>query len=699
MNAFLLLAVAAFAHVEPGFSHEFTYDKPDRTPVLFGGESRAKDVVAGDYCLYVDLWYDDGTPKWALTARFAAGTHDWQRSACVFLPEKPVKKIRIHALLRNPGRNATPARGEAEFRNVYLVRREGRGDVLSEERFPNRPFAEGVSVARLVFTGTKSERVWTEEAERPGEVPRSTVAPGESVVWTADSMRRVAPLDFPSAGERRDIALELARNESESAQVLVSVAEDVEWRAGELELGELRTAEGRLLRGTFKWERVGYVPLEPPFDRHPHFDLSRGRWIPDPLLPAAPFKVLKGSTQATWLTVRADADAEPGAYEGSVRVRRDGAEVAVVPVRVTVRNFALPKRFGLKTAFSVMDCHTRARYPERYDEMRRQSHDVMLDHRLNPDDITRTTPPLIGDLLHAKERGMNSFNVLNIVPPPKKATDWVLVAKPETLFSDAFYESFTNRVVPYVAELRRRGLDDLAYLYGFDERQGEYYAGIDRMWRRLARDVPGVPLLTTAKMYADMAQGKTNLQCLVTTDWYCPCTYSWDRALNARLRAAGKKVWWYTCCGPRSPYANMASYVCPPAEGRLLLGFMTHWAEADGFLFWLVNPWGDMSRKTLDERETYFPEWHTRSNEAAKCPGDGMFLYPGERHVLPSVRLANIRDGVEDYEWLQLAAAAGGGEAVRAAEGGLVRSLTDFSSSPHDLRAARARVGDAAEGR
>lgn len=188
--------------------------------------------------------------------------------------------------------------------------------------------------------------------------------------------------------------------------------------------------------------------------------------------------------------------------------------------------------------------------------------------------------------------------------------------------------------------------------------------------------------------------GKTNLPCLVTTDCYCPCTYRWDRTLNARLRAAGKKIWWYTCCGPRAPYANMASYLHPPVEGRLLLGFMTHWAEADGFLFWLVNPWGERSRKTMDERETYFPEWHTRSSEATKCPGDGAFLYPGERHVLPSVRLANIRDGVEDYEWILLAEQAGRGEEVRAAESALVTSLTDFSRDSRALRRQRTRLGD-----
>ena len=97
-----------------------------------------------------------------------------------------------------------------------------------------------------------------------------------------------------------------------------------------------------------------------------------------------------------------------------------------------VEDFSLPETFGMQTAFSVMDGFTRAQYPDRFREKRRESWDIMLDHRLNPDDISRTTPPEIGDLVHARSRGMNRFNILNIVPPPKDPKrKWVCAAPRE----------------------------------------------------------------------------------------------------------------------------------------------------------------------------------------------------------------------------------------------------------------------------
>ena len=709
MFGLIALGAAALGVVPPGTVREYAYDTPDKTPIVFGGSSRSVDAEARDYCLYADVWYADGTTKWSLKATFDPGTHDWQRRVCAFIPEKPVAKVKFHALYRNDprdGAKGTKPRGTVEFKDVFFERRDAKGEFLSEERMTLRPYREGEEVSVFRFEDNKSlfgfwrrpPEVRVEAESSCARLGRSPLAAGTCRVWTADSMRCVTPLTFPGSDDACAIELELARNESESAQILVSVAEDLEWRDGNLELGPLVMSDGTALCGDFGWRRIGYIPREPSFQRHRFGAPIHEKWLPDPLLPPAPFKVRRGGTQGLWLTVRADAEAKPGTYSGAVKVTEGGREVATVPVTVRVRPFALPRTFGLKTAFSLMDGYLRARYGARFAEMKRKAMDVMLDHRLNPDDISRTEPPDMGDLLHARARGMNSFNILNIVPKPKdpKAKAVLVASGPEEVCNDAFYESFRDRLVPYVAKLREHGLEKLAYVYGFDERESEYYEGIDRFWKRFRKDFPDIPLMTTAKMYADLVGGHTNLSALVTTDIYCPVTHRWNEAVNARLRAAGKRIWWYTCCSPLAPYANPASFEYPPADGRMLLGFMTKWAGSDGFLFWHVNKWKEPDQRTMDVADTFFPEWHTRN--ALLMPGDGIFLYPAEDEVLPSVRLANARDGVEDYEWLQLAEAAGCRAAVASAERRLIRSLTDFSRSPAELRAERQRIGDAIEG-
>ena len=93
---------------------------------------------------------------------------------------------------------------------------------------------------------------------------------------------------------------------------------------------------------------------------------------------------------------------------------------------------------------------------------------------------------------------------------------------------------------------------------------------------RVKRDLPRLRLhfackgvMTTAMMYRDYADGKTNLPCLVTTDCYCPLTDVYKADVSDEMRRLGKKVWWYVCCSPKYPYANFASLECrsaPPAK-------------------------------------------------------------------------------------------------------------------------------------
>jgi hypothetical protein len=66
--------------------------------------SKAEGVsegAAGDYSLYLDLEYADGTPLWGQVAAFEPGTHDWQKRTVTIIPSKPVRSLALHGLLRN----------------------------------------------------------------------------------------------------------------------------------------------------------------------------------------------------------------------------------------------------------------------------------------------------------------------------------------------------------------------------------------------------------------------------------------------------------------------------------------------------------------------------------------------------------------------------------------------------------------------
>jgi hypothetical protein len=237
-------------------------------------------------------------------------------------------------------------------------------------------------------------------------------------------------------------------------------------------------------------------------------------------------------------------------------------------------------------------------------------------------------------------------------------------------------------VKPYAEKLRRHGLDRMAYVYGFDESTRKFNPAIDAFLRKFREEVPGIPVMTTARCYADYANGKIGK--LPACDWFCPTTDAYRKDVSEALRKEGKKVWWYVCCSPVYPFANFASWEYPPIEGRLL-GWMTHLYGSDGLLFWIVNKW--RGNRRFAPGDTFFPDFRTRNGNG--MPGDGIMMYPGEDGIWPSIKLAQCRDGVEDFEYLQLAAAKAGPEKSDGIAKTLVRTLVDFSRDPARLRAAR----------
>jgi hypothetical protein len=85
-------------------------------PIVASAWSKAEGVGGSpnsDYSLYIDLVFTDGTPLWGQVSPFATGSHDWERREVVILPEKPVKQVSFHMLLRGHG-------GKASFRDPEL---------------------------------------------------------------------------------------------------------------------------------------------------------------------------------------------------------------------------------------------------------------------------------------------------------------------------------------------------------------------------------------------------------------------------------------------------------------------------------------------------------------------------------------------------------------------------------------------------
>jgi len=633
---------------KPGVWKSFDYSGETLTndPIVFTGWAKADAQEVRDFCIWLDITYENGEHTYGRCAYFDRNRKDWHQARGVFKPGYRVKNIAVNALFRgnNWDRTGKPV-GTCEFKDFTLERRSGTNEDFVVSSYSNRPFENTIEEITDHFDGqkvTRGKRVTPHSDAMTSPLPN-----GQFSIWAAHSMRKITPLTFPSgSNDEQRISLVMAKNERESAQVLVSMPADVEWTACELELPVLKLEDGTPLKGDFKWERQGYLGREPGFVPHPCPLPDHEKWFPEILLPAAPMRVRACSTQGAWLTVYAATNAATGVYTGDVIVNEKGVEKGRIPMRVAVTPFEIPWKFSMPNAFALMDCYFRRVYGQEWKKFRREGQDIMLDHRLNPDDISRTELPEIEDLLHARERGMNCFNLLNVVPPAKNPHEPVLICKPAEVFNEKFNEYFFGKLKPYVEELKKYGLDQYAYVYGFDERGEEFYEGIRKFWERMQRELPGIPLMNTAKNYWQYCGGnggkRKGDKTLLMGDWYCPVTWHHDFKVSEEIRQlTGKKIWWYTCCsGGFSNYeANMVE--------RRKFGLETWQVKADGFLFWMMNYWHSGGR--FSEADTYYPNFAT--GHWAGNAGDGFFLFPGENHVLPTIRLAQIRDGMEDYEF------------------------------------------------
>ncbi len=248
---------------------------------------------------------------------------------------------------------------------------------------------------------------------------------------------------------------------------------------------------------------------------------------------------------------------------------------------------------------------------------------------------------------------------------------------------------------PVVEALRERGLLDGAYVYSFDERGEEFYPTI-REYFGMVRERWGVPTFTTAHIPLDPDVLRD-----LNVDWICPHARRYRFEDAERCREAGLQVWTYTCCGPRHPFTNILAD--DPLIAARIIGWQMHHQKRDGFLFWGINVWGRARNDApIDLSAGPRLDWSitTGGTQWAALHGDGVLLYPLPDGPAGSIRLANIRDGFEDYEYLwERARVRGQADTARGLCEPVTRSLTEFTLDPDTVLAQRRRLADALEAR
>ncbi|MEO0928169.1 MAG: DUF4091 domain-containing protein [Cyanobacteria bacterium J06643_13] len=490
-----------------------------------------------------------------------------------------------------------------------------------------------------------------------------------SQIWVENSLNHVLLED--ETKKSRDVYLYAARGEYESFQIVIK-GDQHEETVTDVKISPLQSKKNSLIAPDnitlYREHHVEITKPSPSSIQNRVKPLGKG-WYPDGLIPfvdpltetdlvgaeldAIPFTLTKNANQAIWVDIFVPRDTVAGDYLGTFTVVSDRGTVTG-QIRLTVWNFELPLKPSLDSAFLSWEQHDKNTLIE------------LLKHRVTP--------------------------AANIAPEDERELidRWGLSSIRLPFWSGANYQTCSMQPAPPAATIRQAGLqhqlDLMLYVYPTDEIDD--CQGLEQPFRAWAKSIKQAGV----KHLAVMAPQK-ELYDLVDIWVVNPERYKAAGKNIAEVRKLGKAVWFYTFFAPRN---NSPTWLIDfaPINHRITPGFINQRLGFTGLLYWRVDTWTEEPWRNVDTNP------HPEKQE--HYPGEGMLIYPGKQvgiqGAVPSLRLKWIRDGVEDYEYIEILKKAGYYSWAMAEVTKVAQGLHNWNQDPAVLEAVRLKLGKKIDG-
>ena len=402
-----------------------------------------------------------------------------------------------------------------------------------------------------------------------------------------------------------------------------------------------------------------------------------------------PFEVWSGQNQPLWVDISIPKDAPAGEYKGKFTItvydssvtdipKNDGMmipstksrlnssfeTVYSVPCTLTVWDFTLPDGPTHRNNFQNVQRASLAfglsQNSDEFKEIEMSYCRMMADNHINPPIPARFLPETNddGSLKITSERTevlkkyIQDFHVTDFQVPWAPFKDVVTLNRDKAI---RYYKEFYQY-------LKSNGWDKRAYLYMLDEPNTKAeYERVLALGSLVHEAAPELKRLVVEQPYKEDASWPDLDQAV---DIWCPLFSFIDRdAINGKL-AHGDEIWSYTALSQRAPmyhpkYNEVKNYDPPywaidqPLTSYRMATWINWQYKINGFLYWqTVN-----SNKTISG---VMDPWFlpTYSELGSHFNGEGYLMYPGVpsgiNGPIASMRLKNIRDSMEDYEFFAL---------------------------------------------
>lgn len=423
-----------------------------------------------------------------------------------------------------------------------------------------------------------------------------------------------------------------ARNEYEGFQVILLGRRDMAPTGVSVTVSDLvREDKGaRIPADHLAWGRIERVTTEPPDLPVPFVGA-----IPDVIIEdGAPATVSPRDFGALFCRI-GTGDAPAGRYLGELKLTA-GTFSETIRIELTVYDFALPRKGSLRTAFCFFESYYRTWYgvKDLSDAQREGIYEFLLRYRLSPSNIYSGDAPFPAVRFLEKYRDQINFFTVGRLELGTAAETEATVAKRVELFR----------------EIRELGLEDSMYFYSFDE---------------LSMNMKGFPaaVKTSAALRAAWPELKM-MQTSFPVPELQPLYNAWVPLLHEfakeeglavlqSMRQRGDEVWWYAADSPRHPCPNF--FLDYPVFDCRIIGTLSYIQDVEGVLYWCINrewPTNQGIREQWPAAPWKAHIYHAHTGQRKYKNGMGNLVYPGKEGQLnPSLRLENLRDGLEDHEY------------------------------------------------